>query len=70
MAMVSQVSYILLYSQINSNCDAKSTLKKHGWSLMLGVVSAAVFIAAGALFPIPAVRSLALQVRLTINFIE
>lgn len=45
--------------------DAKTTLKKYGFSLLLGILIGAVFIAAGALFPIPAVRSLALQVSIT-----
>jgi len=60
-SLVSPVFFVLLHSQLNSGCDAKGTLKRHGFSVMLGMIAAAVFIAAGALFPIPAVRSLALQ---------
>lgn len=62
MALVSQVLYILLYSQLNTGADAKTTLKKYGFSLLLGILVASTFIATGAVFPIPAVRSLALQV--------
>lgn len=62
MALVSQVFFVLLHSQLNEATDAKTTLKKYGFSLLLGILVAACFIVAGAFFPIPAVRSLALQV--------
>ncbi|CAG7816264.1 unnamed protein product, partial [Allacma fusca] len=61
LSLVSQVFFILLYSQLKSGHDAKGTLKRHGFSLVLGIVSVAVFTGSGALFPIPAVRSMALQ---------
>jgi len=61
-SLASQVYYVLLYSQLNLGCDAKTTLRRHGFSLIIGVFTAAVFTLVGFLFNIPAVRSLAIQV--------
>jgi hypothetical protein len=59
----SQVFFLLLFSQLNGRCDVKATFKRHGFSIVLGVLTVAVFVGAGGLFTIPAVRSLALQVK-------
>lgn len=70
MSLISQVLFILLHSQLNGTADAKTTLRKHGFSIVLGIALASCLIALGGLFPIPAVRNLAFQVPQLNNFIH